>query len=289
MINIKVPATTANLCLGYDTLGLALDLFAKFKIYKSTNLNFIGFDSDIKNNLVYDSMLETSKIIGKDIGNVTIEIDSEIPVSRGLGSSATCVVAGVLATFLLTNTSFTKKDILNISNKIEGHPDNVAPAIFGGLTVSTIINNEPYVLFKEISDKINIMLMIPDYKVSTNDARKVMPKEININDAVNNLSKISFLLEALKENDLALLENILDDKIHEPYRKNLIKDYELLKNICKDIDSKGFIISGSGSTMLNFVENIKNIDIIREKVYNICDVKYVKINKIGVEYSIVED
>lgn len=288
MITIKVPATSANIGLGFDTLGMALTMYSTFTFEESEELKFIGFDDNFnnENNLVYTSFVKTLNILNKNVPRVTICFNSEIPISRGLGSSATCVVAGVFGAFLISNTEIDKNKILQIASEIEGHPDNVAPAIFGNLICSCEINKSIHIKNIDVDEKFNFIAIIPKYKISTNDARSVMPKVISISDAINNLSKLPFLLNCFENYNTKNLKNILNDKIHEPYRKNLIKDYDFIKNTCESIDSLGFFISGSGSTLINILENKNNFNKINNILKNDFELKLLKIDKVGTIYYV---
>jgi homoserine kinase len=252
MLRIKVGATSANLCVGFDVLGLALDLYNKFGFEPSDDFKFKGFKEEylsIKNNMVYDAYTHVFKLLNKKPIPVEISFSGNIPVSRGLGSSSSLIVAGVFAANYFLGNPFDKDKLFDICANIEGHPDNVAPAVYGGLVASYKSNGSFKPNFYNVSDKLKFMAIIPPFKISTHDAREVLPKELPYKDIVNNLSRIVNLPKAFNDGNVELLKELFEDKLHEPYRGKLIKGYEDIKKICND-NGYAFAISGSGSTML---------------------------------------
>lgn len=256
MIKISVPATTANIGCGFDTLGCALTLYSHFTFEESQNFQITGcpFIYQNEENLVITSYKKVFEILDKKIIPVHLHIESDIPVSRGLGSSASCIVAGIWGANAMLGYPFTKEKCLNIATQIEGHPDNVAPAIYGNLC-SSFVDKEVFVSKFNASNDLNLLVMIPDYEVSTQEARKVLPTMIDYKDAVFNISRVACLCKALEENNHKMIQHALQDKLHEPYRKELIKGYEQIKEICKDEVS--LFISGSGPTLICIVKNDK--------------------------------
>lgn len=287
---IKIPATSANLGSGFDSIGVALDLYSTFKIsakeislknnIDDIKFKFVGDDKEFSNkdNLVYKSYLFArkeieSKRVPKEI---TIYSENNIPISRGLGSSATCVVAGVIMAFEIEKRSYSKKDILNIANKIEGHPDNVAPAIYGGMRTSIQRDGKVYSLNINIHDDLNFCAIVPNYKFSTEVARKALPEKIDFKDAVFNISNVSLLIAALENKEYDLLKFALEDKLHQQYRipqmEGLSKIFEIAK------DTKGVYLSGAGPTVMIIDTNFEKVekillDIKREINCNIYNLK----------------
>lgn len=263
MIKIKVPATTANIGCGFDTLGCALTLYSTFTFDRNDSFKITGCPEKFQNedNLVVTSYKKVFEHLNKEVLPVSLHIESEIPVSRGLGSSASCIVAGIWAANYFLGNPLNKEQCLDIATSIEGHPDNVAPAIYGNLC-SSFTGNQVYTAHFNASKELNLLVMIPDFEVSTASARKVLPKTIDYKDAIFNLSRVACLCKALENNDQEMIHHALDDKLHQPYRKELIHEYEEIKEICKD--EVAFFISGSGPTLICIVKNDK--DAIIEKV-----------------------
>lgn len=261
MICVKVPATSANVGCGFDTLGLAVSLYAKFYFEEiEAGLKFSGCDSKYANedNLVYTSFLYALNYLGKKIKGVHIKIDSDVPNSRGLGSSAVCIVGGLAGAYALTNTPINKKEILRLATEIEGHPDNVAPAVWGGLCASVMKEDDVITLYHHLDERLIFQAMIPDYETKTADARKVLPESLPYQDIIYSLSRLPLVIDALKNYDLENLSTVTGDKLHEPYRQKIIFEYENVKSICERNNSKFFYISGSGSTLMNIAETVED-------------------------------
>lgn len=283
MIQIKVPATTANMGCGFDTLGCALTLYSTFTFKKSTQFKVTGCPKKYQNeqNLVITSYKKVFEILNQEVIPVALHIDSQIPVSRGLGSSASCIVAGIWAANSLLNHPLSKEECLNIATQIEGHPDNVAPAIYGNLCAS-FVDDKVYTSHFQVSDEIRLLAMIPDFEVSTAQARKVLPQMIAYKDAIFNVSRVSCLCKALEENNQEMIAHALQDKLHEPYRKELIHEYEVIQEICKDEVS--LFISGSGPTLLCILKNSPQA--IIEKIGNLqhhWKCLTLEVDKVGVQ------
>lgn len=252
MLQVRVSATSANVCVGFDVLGLALSLENVFTFEKKNEFSFKGFlpkYSNKNHNLVYDSYVNVFKRLNLEPIPVEIGFKGDIPVSRGLGSSSSLIVAGVFAANYFLNNKLTNDELLNICCEIEGHPDNVAPAVLGGLVASFKDDNGYHSISYPVSNKLKFFAVIPPFELSTHMAREVLPKALEYKDIVNNLSRIIHLPKAFNDGDVKLLKSLFNDKLHEPYRGNLIKGYNEIKEILRNEDA-AFAISGSGSTML---------------------------------------
>jgi len=275
MVSIKVNATSANLCVGFDVLGLALDISNTFTFEKSKEFSFEGFEKEyltINNNMVYDSYIEVFKRLNKEIIPVKITFKGDIPVSRGLGSSSSLIVAGVFGANKILNNPLTKEELFDICANLEGHPDNVGPAIYGNLVASYKKDDKFIPNIYNVSDKLKFMVVIPNYKIKTREARGVLPKELGYSDIVNNLSRIVNLPKAFNDGNVELIKDLFIDKLHEPYRKKLIKEYETIRKLC-DKKDVAFSISGSGSTMLIISYNYDLYDEIKKLNLDIRKVK----------------
>lgn len=258
MIRVTVPATTANLGPGFDTLGLALNLYNIFSFEEiESGLEILGVPEKYNNedNLIYRSMMKTFKTIGYKKKGIRITVEASIPVSRGLGSSASCIVGGVVGANALANGKLSKEDILKIATEIEGHPDNVAPAIFGGLVISLIDGDNILYNKLNIEEKFKFIALIPEFSLSTEKARSVLPSNVKYKDAVDNVGRVSILLSALSNGRLDLLKYALKDKLHQPYRGRLIKDYFNIIEKCEELGSLGTYLSGAGPTIISLREN----------------------------------
>lgn len=269
MVSVRVPATSANVGCGFDTLGIALNLYTTFTFEElDKGLEFDGFDEKFcnENNLVYVSFKQALKHLKKKVKGLKISIDCNVPVSRGLGSSSTCVVGGIFGAYALTDTPIDRKEIFKLASAIEGHPDNVSPAIFGGLSASCMVEDESLTIKYNIDDRFRFLALIPNFETLTEDARKALPKMIDRQDAIYTLSRLGMVLKAFENYDLSLLKKVMDDKLHEPYRRKLIHEYDKVRKVCEAVDSVCFMISGSGSTLLNIVEEKANAKLIAKKL-----------------------
>lgn len=259
MIKFKVPATSANVGPGFDCFGLAYSFYNEYKIEKSNHMLIEGCDPahTTKDNIFNVAFNATMKKLKKK-GSYHVYYKPNIPASRGLGSSASVIVAGCKTANLLYGgiKKLSDYEIFQIASKIEGHPDNVAPAIFGGLTASTkLLDGTFYHKKFKVSKKLHFTVLIPDFKTSTEIARKLLPKNYKKEEAVAMLSHSVLMIEALQSGDFNLLKTVCKDYIHEPYRKKLIKDYNYIK---KNVEKNGdavLLISGSGPTLLIISKN----------------------------------
>lgn len=253
MIKITVPATSANLGIGYDTLGMAVSMYSHFTFERSDELEITGCPVEFQseNNLVYVSFVDALREWGEEPFPVKLDIHTEVPVARGLGSSSTCVVAGIMAAAALTGHTVDRAELVRIATSVEGHPDNVAPAILGGAVCSfTPKGGLPRCLRYDVSDRLRFITIIPPYEVHTSEARKVVPQEVPLSNAVWQMGRIAGMTRGLETGDLALIADANDDRLQEPYRRALIPDYDAIRATCLDGGAGTLWISGSGSTLM---------------------------------------
>ena len=253
MIRISVPATSANLGIGYDTLGMAVSLYSHFTFERADALEITGCPEEFRNadNLVYVSFVDALREWGEEPFPVRLDIQTEVPVARGLGSSSTCVVAGIMAAAALTSHTVDRAELVRIAAAVEGHPDNVAPAILGGAVCSfTPEGGLPRCLRYEVSENLRFITVIPPYEVHTSEARKVVPQEVPLADAVWQMGRIAGMTRGLETGDLDLVAAANDDRLQEPYRRALIPDYDAVRACCLEGGAKTMWISGSGSTLM---------------------------------------
>lgn len=245
---ISVPATSANLGPGFDTLGLALKLYntCEFKISEDKD----EFEKNLKENLIYKAYKYAFDFYKKDLVPTEFDLDTNIPLSRGLGSSAACIVMGIMAAFSVMGKEPHKKDILKIATEMEGHPDNVAPAIYADAVASIYKDGEVYVEKFEISNNFKFLALIPDFKLPTKMAREALPDSYSKEDAVFNISRVSMLILSLLSGDEENLKVALADKIHEPYRLKIIPEIDKIEKIIKKSKALGHYLSGAGSTIM---------------------------------------
>lgn len=253
MIRISVPATSANLGIGYDTLGMAVSLYSHFTFERAEKLTITGCPEEFQNedNLVYVSLVDALAEWGEKPFGVAIGIQTDVPVARGLGSSSTCVVAGIMAAAALTGHTVTREELVAMATRVEGHPDNVAPAILGAAVCSFTPEGQlPRCLRYDVSSRLRFLTIIPPYEVHTADARKVVPQQVALSTAVWQMGRIAGLTRGLETGDTALIAAANDDRIQEPYRRALIPDYDAIRETCLEGGAATMWISGSGSTLM---------------------------------------
>ena len=258
-IIVTVPATTANIGVGFDCLGAALTMANEFE--------FAVADTDTKlkitvegeeaykvgtgeNNLIYRSLLKLYQRIGQTPPNLEITIKLGVPLSRGLGSSATAIVGGLLGANSLAGNPLTQEEIMNMAIEAEGHPDNVVPALLGNCLLSIKDNTEWQICRIPWHQDIVPVVAIPDFELSTEAARSVLPTEYSRDDAIFNISRMGLLVRALATNNREWLKTALADKIHQPYREQLITGYPEVRQAAIEAGAYGMVISGAGPTLL---------------------------------------
>ncbi len=253
MIRVKVPATSANLGVGFDCMGLALDWQGVFTFcFDGPEFMISGCPKAYQNkdNLVYHAFARTLMALGKRVPVVQIHIDTPIPVARGLGSSASCIVAGVLGAVAYSGQKLPLQELLRLATLLEHHPDNVAPALYGSLCASFMENGLPYTAQFAVHEKFRFVTIIPDYEVRTEDARRILPSDMSYADAIYQMGRCATLGKALESGDEEMVRHACIDRMQEPYRSRLIPEYDEVKRLCMDLGALAFVISGSGSTML---------------------------------------
>lgn len=269
---VRVPATTANIGSGFDTLGMALGLYNEAYFTPVNGLSLMESRIDVQgegagkiksgiDNMILQAMQAVSKKIGKAVPGGELELINRIPLARGMGSSSAALVSGAYLANQLCGNVLNKHEILNIVTELEGHPDNVAPAMFGGFCLSVIKNKSVLMEQLKIPDTWKAVVAVPDFELRTEDARRVLPDTYSREDSVQNIGAVSFLMAAIMMRKGELLKAGLADRIHVPYRLPLISGAE---EAMKNADKKGcygVTISGSGPTIIAFSPKEKAYEI----------------------------
>lgn len=270
MIQVRVPATSANLGPGYDCMGLALNLYATFHFERmEQGLRITGCDPQWQNesNLVYQAFVKTIVYMKEEVPGIAISfLENDVPEARGLGSSAVCIVAGAMAANALFHNRLNKYEIFDICSEMEGHPDNVAPAIFGSLCVSFMDENKPNMIRYLVDRSLRFCALIPDYPTLTEAAREVLPTQLSYGDAIFQMGRVASLAKAMEIGNPVIIKKACQDRMHQPYRKFLIKEYEAVEKECFDHGALAFFISGSGSTMIAMVNDEAKADVLLSDV-----------------------
>ena len=251
-VTVRVPATTANLGPGFDAFGCALSLYTDVTFEETASgLEITGCDEAYAgpDNLAYTAYCAVLASLSEEVRGVKIHIESQIPIARGLGSSAALLVAGALGANILRGSKLSTQGLLNITNAMEGHPDNLAPAFYGGLTASMVDNGLPVTVNFPLHPDWEFLALVPDFDLLTTMARAVLPKEVSREDAIYNIAHGALVLKALELGDEKLLRNAMQDKLHQNYRRSLIPDYDKIEALVRTTGA-GFCLSGAGPTLL---------------------------------------
>lgn len=251
MISLRVPASTANLGPGFDCLGGALRLYLRCRFEPGDVLAIKGCPSEYQNsdNLIYQSYVRAMEALGGDARPLRIAIDSDIPFSRGLGSSAAAILAGVTAAYTLSGKGLPRDEIFALAAEIEGHPDNVAAACYGGLRASLVEDGRHFSRGFAISSDVLWTALVPDFELSTERARAALPRQVSLADAVYNQAHSLMLMKALEQGDFGLLRQALRDRLHQPYRLPLIQDGPEIVSAVQKLGGIPYL-SGAGPSLM---------------------------------------
>lgn len=313
-VSVKVPATTANIGPGFDCLGMALPLYNTITIEETVlpgtgvEINVISESSAIdelalehipldENSLVYKAVELLYNSIGQTPGELKINIHSSIPVARGLGSSASVVVGALIAANELLGHPADEVALLSIASELEGHPDNITPAIIGGLVLASQ-EDDGTVIYRKLEwpSEWAITVCIPDFELSTDIARSVLPKEVPMKDAIFNAQRLGMFVQAVLTKDTELMKLALKDRLHQPYRMKLMPGLDKIMDNLRFIDSVlGCVISGAGSSILvisekNDLDKIKNVVKETWADQNIkCEIRTMNVEQNGAQIVSNED
>ena len=253
MITVRVPGTSANLGPGFDCFGIALSIYGYFGFEEcESGIHFEGVDEKYCNedNLAVVAYRRAMTEMGIAMKGLKVSIRSDVPVSRGLGSSASLIVAGIFGANANHGNILSQQQMLDLVTELEGHPDNVAPALLGGMTASIVGPDGVHSMRCDISEKIRVCVLVPDFELETKKSRAALPKRLDIKDAIFNISRAAVLLKALECGDFATISVSMDDKLHQPYRKGLIDEYDRVRSLAMECGAASFCISGAGPTLL---------------------------------------
>ncbi|MBQ3531125.1 MAG: homoserine kinase [Oscillospiraceae bacterium] len=254
MIKIRIPASTANIGSGFDSLGIALNLYNYVEMEPEEGCFISSADgSEIptgEDNLIYSSAKKVFEKAKVPFTGLKIIEENNVPFARGLGSSSACIVGGVSGANELLGNPFSKDELLNIAAEIEGHPDNVSPALLGGFTANAMEENKVCYVKAEVPEKLFFAAFVPPFELKTADARAVIPKEVSVKDAVFNLSRSALITASFLSGKFENLKTGSEDKIHQPYRLPLIPGGSEIIEKSYENGALAAYISGAGSTMM---------------------------------------
>ncbi|MBU3812410.1 MAG: homoserine kinase [Candidatus Niameybacter stercoravium] len=262
MIKVKVPATTANMGPGFDSIGMALQMYNityAEEIEEGLEIIIQEGSPDIPtdaSNLIYKSICHFYEVIDKPVPGIRIIQQDHIPHTRGLGSSAACIVAGLHIANALSHSFFSKEELVQMAAQLEGHPDNTTPAILGGMTIGAMNDEDMKYVKVHVAQNLHFAVMIPDFTLSTEKARAALPKFIPLKDGVFNASRAALLAASMITGDVENLGMAMEDRFHEPYREGLIPNMKKILNQAKVCGAKGTFLSGAGPTLIAVVRNV---------------------------------
>ncbi|MEO6906858.1 MAG: homoserine kinase [Abditibacteriaceae bacterium] len=270
-IRVRVPASSANLGPGFDTLGIALQLYSYVSVEASpTNQNEVVMQGEgseygqipIEENIAWQAIVQLARRLKSTFPPLRLTVENSIPLARGLGSSAAARVGAIVATNLwlqrVGENYLDQQGLLELATELEGHPDNVASALFGGMTAS--VCDEGKVLSSPVNTKFwpQFLVFIPSTELETKTARGVLPESVSRHDAIYNVSRLGLLVATLGsgtwQNNSQLLKTALQDKLHQPYRASLMPAFDAVQNAALENGALGVTLSGAGPSILIWLE-----------------------------------
>lgn len=260
MVSVKVPATTANLGPGLDTLGMALSLYLKVEMDFSgqgTLLHFIGTGQEEmrdhpENNLVLNAARKVLNQAGLANTDLKLTIYNDIPVGKGLGSSASAIVAGMFAANRLAGSPFSDQQLLRWAVEMEGHGDNIVPAFIGGLCTVMLHGEDVYYQKLALPPGLKLVLAVPNFSLPTVKSRTILPQEVSLADSIGGLQRACFFIGSLANADYRKLSIAMQDPVFQTARQDFIPGYEQVVKNAREAGAKGVTISGAGPSVLAF-------------------------------------
>lgn len=242
-MRVRVPASTSNLGPGFDCIGLAL------RLYLTVEVSTEG-PSSPGCELVVQGLRKAFAKAGRRPPQVSVRREEAIPEAKGLGSSAAARIAGLMAGNLMLGEPFGREEMLNMAAELEGHPDNAAPALFGGLVVA--VRTERGVAFSRLDPPSDLMLAlaVPDFRSDTSAARRLLPERVPFSDAVYNVGRASLLVAALAGGDPSPLREATKDRLHQPYRESSVPGFEEVCEAALEAGAYGAALSGAGPSVV---------------------------------------
>lgn len=258
MFKIQIPATSANLGAGFDALGLALTFYNYVEMEESDTVDICSADGleipKNEKNLIYISAKDLYKVCGKTLNGLKLVQTNNIPMARGLGSSSACIIAGLVGANKMLGNPLTKDDLVDLAAQIEGHPDNTAPALLGGIVTAVFDGRKVHWVKQEVFTKLRFVAIIPDFELKTEKARNCLPQSVSHKDAVYNLSRAALFSASLLTGKFENLRTAVHDRLHQPYRMKLIPHCREVFDIAYTHGAYGAYISGAGPTIMAIID-----------------------------------
>ena len=298
----RIPASTTNLGPGFDVLGLALQL------YSTVSLEMVGDDTEVVvSGVDADKIPSTSEHIAfkaveslfqrsgvQQPKGLKLSIANGIPAIRGLGGSGTAILGGLLTANILCDIPYAESDILNFATEIEGHPDNVAASLYGGIVISVQEGNSIHTIQLACDPALHVVLAIPEFTLSTKEARDILPKTVDFEDAIYNISRSSLLVASIATGKLEMLPLAMKDRLHQPYRSKLIAGFDEVVEAATAAGALSIALSGAGPTIAAYcLGNMEKIGKQMQDVFqnrNIpCEIKILRADQEGARVWIHDD
>lgn len=258
MLKVTVPASSANLGAGFDALGIALTLYNRVWMEEEDGCRIESLDGlrvpADETNMIYHTARVLYQRCGRPFKGLHIVQENNIPMTRGLGSSSACLAAGLLGANTLLGSPLSRADLSDLAAELEGHPDNTAPALLGGLVTAVMDGGRVYTVSVPVSDRIRFAVFIPDFELRTEAARAALPDRVSRADAVYNLSRTALMTASLFSGSLSNLRVAVQDRLHQPYRLPMIPGAEQVFYTAYSLGAYAVAVSGSGPSILAIID-----------------------------------
>lgn len=253
-MKLIVPATSANIGPGFDSMGVALSKYLVVEVLEPCSEWLV--EHDLGEHIPTDQsnlLIKTALAVKADLSPHRLKMTSDIPLARGLGSSSSVIVAGIELANQLGQLNLSQKETLQLATELEGHPDNVAPALLGNLVIASYVDKTLHFVRNDFP-ACDFVTFIPEYELKTSDSRHVLPEQLPYGEAVAASALANIAIAALLQGDLRTAgQAIKADRFHQPYRKNLVKEYDKVSQLAKDYDSYATYLSGAGPTIMTLL------------------------------------
>ena len=258
MINLRIPATSANLGAGFDALGLAVSHYNYVNMEEWDGPFITSLDDTViptgENNLIYATAKTLYDICGRPFSGLRLEQTNNIPMTRGLGSSSACIIAGLVGANTLLGEPLPLGALVDLSAQLEGHPDNTAPALLGGIVTAVFDGRSVHWVKQEVGGHLSFIAIVPDFELKTEVARACLPKQVPHADAVYNLSRAALFSSSLLTGKYENLRTAVGDRLHQPFRLPLIPRADEVMELAYSLDAYAAYISGAGPTIMVIVD-----------------------------------
>lgn len=256
-MKITVPATSANIGPGFDSVGVALSKYLTVEILEASDTWFVEHDLEFVPTDERNLLIKTALRVCKDLQPHRVKMVSDVPLARGLGSSSSVIVAGIELANQLGKLHLTNREKLNLATAFEGHPDNVAPAIYGNLVIASYVNKEVSAIVTDFPD-VAFLAFIPNYQLRTSDSRGVLPNQLSYKKAVAASSIANVAIAALMKGDMVTAGKAIEsDMFHEQFRQKLVQEFYPIKQLAHEVGAYATYLSGAGPTVMTLLPHDK--------------------------------